>query len=68
MTIEAIVTAIPGAQGYSYCPDYFPVTPYPLYPYPDYQYWYYPNSWYWYQPSVYCPYCGKKLETHECGE
>ena len=43
--------------------------------YPDYQDWDYPYDWYcpygyyWYpQPYQYCPYCGKKLEAHVCGE
>lgn len=55
-----------------------PVTWYPTwYPDPNCQYFYYPWGYYhntyhypyqYYPPALYCPYCGKKLKAHVCGE
>jgi len=60
----------------NYFPAYptVPWNPYPYYYYWYYPYWYdpygyYPNGYYYYpQLYNYCPYCGKKLGQHICGE
>lgn len=46
----------------------YPNYQYYWYPYPNYQFWYYPYGYYYYPPFLYCPYCGKKLDAHICGE
>ena len=42
--------------------DWYPPTYYPTPIYPEYY-------WYWYPTNyVYCPYCGRRLKSHKCGE
>jgi len=69
MALEGMTTIIASAQGcYEYYPDYSPTYYYEYYPNP-YPYLYSPYPIYYYPPQyLYCPYCGKKLDAHKCGE